>query len=117
MAMFLLKPLEGTVPTIRLAGPELLSTSIVTKYTVPAATRTVLRTIHVSNSSLSYIDFTLSIGADSAPTRIYDGIALRPKRPRTFWVEHVLEAGEIIQAYASVSDVITLTIDGEEYEA
>jgi hypothetical protein len=98
----------------RLAGPAQVSNAAATKYTVPASTKTVLRSIHVQNPSGSPVDFTLSIGTDAAATRIYDGLSIPADSERTFWCYHVLEAAEIVQAFAGTNNILTLTLDGDE---
>ena len=101
------------IPT-RLAGPAQVSNAAATKYTVPASTKTILRSIHVQNPSASPVDFTLSIGADAAATRLYDGLVIPADSEKTFWCYHVLEAAEIIQALAGTNNILTLTLDGDE---
>lgn len=98
----------------RLAGPAQVSNAAATKYTVPASTKTVLRSIHVQNPSGSPVDFTLSIGTDAAGTRLYDALAIPADSEKTFWCYHVLEAAEIIQAFAGTNNILTLTLDGDE---
>lgn len=98
----------------RLAGPAQVSNVAATKYTVPASTKTIVRSIHVQNPSASPVDFTLSIGTDAAGTRVWDGLAIPADSERTFWTYFVLEAAEIIQAFAGTNNILTLTIDGDE---
>lgn len=98
----------------RLAGPALVSNAAATKYTTPAATKTVVRHIHVQNPSASAVDLTMSIGADAAGTRILDGYPIDADSALDLWVYFVLEATEIIQAFAGTNNILTLTIDGDE---
>lgn len=98
----------------RLAGPAQLSNAASTKYTVPGATTAVIRHIHVQNPSASAVDFTLSIGANAAGTRIFDGLPIAADSERSFWGPYTLTAAEIIQAVAGTNNILTLTIDGEE---
>jgi hypothetical protein len=97
----------------RLAGPALVSNAAATKYTVPGSTTALVRSIHVSNPSASAVDFTLSIGADAAGTRLYDAYAIPADTAKTFWSYHVLQAAEIIQAFAGTNNILTLTLDGD----
>lgn len=99
---------------VRLAGPALVSNAAATKYTVPGATTTVVRHIHVSNPTASPVDFTLSIGTDAAGVRLWDAYPVPADSYADFWGPYTLEAAEIIQAFAGTNNVITLTIDGEE---
>lgn len=98
----------------RLAGPALVTNAAADKYTTPAATRTVVRHIHVQNPSGSAVDFTISIGADAAGTRLLDGFPIAADSERSFYGPYTLEAAEKLQAVAGTNNIITLTIDGEE---
>jgi hypothetical protein len=97
----------------RISGPALVSNSAATKYTVPASTTALVRSIHVSNPTSSAVDFTLSIGTDAAGTRLYDGYSIPADTAKTFWCYHAVATGEIIQAFAGTNNVITLTIDAD----
>ena len=97
----------------RISGPALVSNSAATKYTVPASTTALVRSIHVSNPTASAVDFTLSITADAAGTRLYDGLSIPADTAKTFWCYHAVATGEIIQAFAGTNNVITLTIDAD----
>lgn len=98
----------------RLAGPALVSNAAATKYTAPALTTAVVRMIQVSNPTASVVDLTLSIGADAAGTRIFDGYPIPADSVFPFHCYHVLAAAEIIQAFAGTNNVLTLTIEGDE---
>lgn len=104
----------------RLAGPAQVTNSAATKYTVPAATKTIVRHIHVQNPSGSAVTFTMSIGADGAATRIIDAFSIPAAAAGVtasvvdWFCYYVLEAAEIIQASAGTTGVLTLTIDGDE---
>jgi hypothetical protein len=98
---------------IRAHGPAQVSNAAATKYTVPAASKFVLRNIHIQNPSASPVDFTMSIGADAAATRIYDGYSIAADSVLDVWVYLVLEATEIIQAFAGTNNILTLTLDGD----
>jgi hypothetical protein len=98
----------------RLAGPALVSNSAATKYTAPAG-GALVRSIHVSNPSGSAVDFTLSIGADAAGTRLFDGYAIGADSAETFWCYHALTNAEIVQALAGTNNVITLTLGGDVF--
>lgn len=104
----------------RLHGPAQVSNIAATKYTVPAGTKTVVRHIHVQNPSGSAVTFTLSIGTDAAATRIFDAFSVpantdaATKGVIDHFGYYVLEAAEIIQALAGTTNILTLTIDGDE---
>lgn len=99
----------------RLSGPAQVSNAAATKYTVPTATKTILRHIHVQNPSGGAVTFTMSIGADSAATRIFDGLSIAAGAILDLWVYFVLETTEIIQAFSGSNNILTLTLDGDEY--
>ena len=96
----------------RLHGPALVTNAAATKYTTPAATKTIVRHIHVDNPGAA-ITFTLSIGADAAAVRIFDAFPI-PTGPYDHFCYYVLEAAELIQALASVTNQLVLTVDGDE---
>lgn len=98
----------------RLAGPAAVSNSASTKYTVPASTKTIVRHIHVSNTSAGNVNFTASIGTDAAGTRIFDAYPIPASTVLDHWCYYVLEAAEIIQALGSTTNILVLTIDGDE---
>lgn len=98
----------------RLAGPAQVSNAAATKYTVPAATKAVLRFIDVNNPSGSPVTFTLSIGADAAATRLYDAFSIAAGASLKVFVFHPLEPAEVVQAFAGTNNILVLTLSGEE---
>lgn len=100
----------------RLFGPAQLTNAAATKYTCPAGTKAIIRHIHVENPGAG-VTLTMSIGADAAGTRIYDALPIPAGSqglvPYPF-VNFVLEAAEILQAFASVTLQLVVTIDGDE---
>ena len=104
----------------RLAGPAQVSNAAATKYTVPAATKTIVRHIHVQNPSGSPVTFTLSIGADAAGTRLFDAFSIPAAAAGVtasvldHFCYYVIDATEVIQAFAGTNNILTLTIDGDE---
>lgn len=105
----------------RLHGPAQVSNAAATKYTVPAATKAIVRHVHVQNPSGSAATFTLSIGADAAGVRVVDAYSVPAAAAGVttsvvdWYVYYVLEAAEILQAFSGTNNVLTLTIDGDEY--
>jgi hypothetical protein len=97
----------------RLAGPAQVSNAAATKYTVPAATLTILRHIHVQNPSGSTVTFTLSVGADAAGTRLFDAFPIAAGGVLDQWVYVPLVAAEVIQAFAGTNNILTLTLGGD----
>lgn len=98
----------------RLAGPAQVSNSAATKYTVPSTTKTIVRHIHVQNPSSSAVTFTLSIGSDAAATRLFDAYSIPANSIFDHYCYHVVDAAEIIQALAGTTNILTLTINGDE---
>lgn len=99
----------------RLAGPAALAGSAATIYTVPGATTTVMRHIHFSNPSAGAIDITLSIGADAAGTRLFDDFEIAADSVYEHFCYHVLDAAEIVQAWAATAATVVITVSGDEY--
>jgi hypothetical protein len=97
---------------VRFSGPALLTNAAATKYTVPASSQATLKHIHVENPTVSAVTFTMSIGADAAGTRIYDVFSISAGGVLDVFCMYVLAAGEIVQAFASTTNVMTLTLDG-----
>ena len=97
----------------RLVGPVALGTSAATVYTVPGATKAILRNLHVANTSAGALSFTCSIGADAAGTRYYHEVEIQPDDALDWSGFLPLEATEILQAYGSAAG-LTLTIGGVE---
>jgi hypothetical protein len=98
----------------RLYGPAQLTNAAATKYTCPALTKTRIRHIHVTNPTGSAVTFTMSIGADAAGTRIYDVFSIAAGDVLNDFGVYVVDAAEIVQAFASTTLVLNITIDGEE---
>ncbi len=103
-----------TVTRKRFYGPALLGNTAATIYTCPAATTAVIRHIHVSNPSGSPVPFTFSIGTSAAGTRLWDAEPMDPLDVEDHLVEHILTAGEFIQAFAGSAATLNLTVDGYE---
>jgi hypothetical protein len=98
----------------RLYGPAALAAAAATVYTVPAGRLAVLRNIHVVNGTAGDLTFTASIGLDAAGTRIFAVETVSAESSFDSFAPFVLNAGEVLQAYASAAASLTITIDGEE---
>lgn len=98
----------------RLYGPAQLPNTTGTRYTVPAATRTVIRAIHFSNPTGGAVDVTASIGADAAGTRFLDGQPIGADTQRTFYGPWTMEAAEVLAIHASAATSVVAIVDGEE---
>lgn len=98
----------------RMSGPAQVSNAAATKYTTPTGRIAVVRNIHISNPSASAVTFTMSIGADAAATRVFDALSIPANSVYDSFAPLVLNAGELIQALAGTTNILTLTINGEE---
>ena len=98
----------------RMAGPAQVSNAAATKYTVASGRRGIIRHIHVQNPSGSAVTFTASIGADAAGTRIFDAFNIGANAVLDHFCYYVLEAAEILQAFAGTNNILVLTVDGDD---
>ena len=104
----------------RLYGPAQVATGPTTVYTVPAATKTVIRHIHVNNPSASPVTLTVSIGADAAGTRFYDAYSIPAKAAgvtdsaREIFIYLILETTEIVTLSAGTNNVLVVIVNGDE---
>jgi hypothetical protein len=97
----------------RLFGPAQVSNAAATKVTAGAAEKLVMRHIHVSNPSGSIVTFTMSIGADAAATRIFDAYPIPASTAVDFFGMYVVQAGEVVQAFAGTNNILTLECSGD----
>lgn len=99
----------------RLFGPAQLNGSpAVTKYTVPAATKTRVRHVHVFNPTGAPVNLTISLGADGAATRLFDAYPIPAFSPYDWYPYQIMDVGEMIQAFASAAGSLVMTIFGDE---
>lgn len=100
------------MPALRAHGPAAITNAAATKYTVPAGLRFILRHIHYENTAAGAVNFTASIGADAAGTRIFDAYPVAANGLIDHYCYYPLAATEFIQAFASVAQG-TLTLSGD----
>jgi hypothetical protein len=98
----------------RMHGPAQVSNAAATKYTVGSSRRGILRHVHIQNPSASAVTFTMSIGADAAGVRLFDAFNIGANTILDHFCYYVLEAAELIQAFAGTNNILVLTIDGDE---
>ena len=97
----------------RIVGPEQLAAAAATVFTVPTGMKAELRSVDLNNPSGSLRKVTLSVGTDAAATRVLElldipaGGSLNLRRG----INHTLEAGETLQAYADSAGVVVATIN------
>ncbi len=99
----------------RLSGPAQLANAAATVYTVPANRRAIVRHIRLVNPpGAGQETVTISIGADAAGTRIADALPLADGEHKDIFCYHVLEAAQVIQAFASTAATVVMTMNGDE---
>jgi hypothetical protein len=74
----------------------------------------MIQHLHVSNPTALAVGFTMSLGADAAATRIYDNYQIAAGGVLDVFAKYVLTAGQTVQALASTTNVLTMTLDGVE---
>lgn len=97
----------------RIHGPAQVSNAAATKYTAPAGIRATIRHMHVSNPSGAVVKFTMSIGLDAAGVRIFDAYSIAAGDVLDHYGIYALEPGEVVQAFADTTNILTLTIDAD----
>lgn len=103
----------------RFYGPALVATGPTTVYTVAAATKIIIRQLHISNPSASAVTLTLSIGADAAGTRLMSafsipaaGAGITNSVQDIFWYQ-IMDATEILTLSAGTNNILNITINGD----
>ena len=100
----------------RLWGPAQVAAGPATVFTA-AATERVRFYVHVSNPSANSINFTMSIGADAAGTRVIGTNAVNniPGSTSTpiIFGPYVVKESEIVQLSASTGGVLVASGHGE----
>jgi len=104
----------------RIVGPILLTNAAATLYTVPAATKIIIRGIHVVNQTGTAATLTFSIGADAAGTRVVSAITIPGNTDITkgiwdYFFPLPMVAAEIFQAYSGTTNVLNMTIEADVY--
>lgn len=99
----------------RLVGPKALETSTTAQYDSSGKTVSV-RFIHVSNPTAGDITLTMSIGADAAGTRLFDGYTVPAKSVLSYPSSFILESGDGANALVANagSAGLVLTVSGVE---
>jgi len=98
----------------RLAGPDDIPNSTTTMYTVPGSTKAIIRNIHIANTTTSQASIKMSIGADSAATRILGDLPIPANGTYDWSGFMVLEAGETLRATGGTNNALTVTVSGVE---
>jgi hypothetical protein len=100
----------------RIFGPALVATGPTTVFTAAATERVRIAVIWVSNPTSSAVNFTASIGADAAGTRIIGTNAV-PNIPANsvtpFYGPFVLHPSEILTLSAGTNNVLNASAYGD----
>jgi hypothetical protein len=100
----------------RLAGPQHLTVASATLYTTPAATTTVIRNLHVCNTSASAQTF--SIGLNASATTVANQLFASYQLPPNGVVDlsgcWVLGAGDYLTGVCTNATTLTVYISGVE---
>lgn len=99
---------------VRLVGPAALATSAATVYTAPATAGTyvAIRHIHICNETATAAWVTLSLGVDAAGKRLWYQQSIGAYDNYDWTGNIVMNASEVIQAYAQTAATLTATISG-----
>lgn len=94
-------------------GPHKLTNAAATLATSPAAgSKWIIRHIHLNNTDTSARTVTASIGADAVDLEIFTGLSIPANSVYDFYGIIEVPASTVIQAFASVTNVVTITISG-----
>lgn len=101
----------------RLVGPLSLTAASVTVYTVPVATTTIVRSIHVNNINASNVyNFTMGINGTGATVTyaLFTAFPIGSNGVLDWSGFLVLHANDTLTAYASAAAALALTVSGIE---
>jgi hypothetical protein len=102
-----------SVAASRFYGPALLTNADALLYTVPAVTLVKWRHLHIENNSGSAATLFLSIGADAAATRIYDGYSIAANAVLDTFLYYILQPAETIRGHSGTTLVLGIILDGD----
>lgn len=99
---------------VDLYGPHKLTNAAATLFTSVAASagQQVITSIHFDNTDSSARTVTLSIGADAVDLEEFSGLSIPANQTYDWNGKIVLPASTTIQGFASVTNVVTVTITG-----
>lgn len=97
----------------RLVGPALVTNAAATRFTVAASELNIIRQIHIINPSAATVNYTASIGADAAGTRIFDTYPIGAGQVFDHWCYYTLVAAEVFQDFAGTNNILVRTVNGE----
>lgn len=109
MAVFTPKELKAGVA---------LTASLVTEYTVPAATTTILKEIILCNTDTVVRTVTVNIiasaGSAGVLNTILNAVSIQPNETKFLSLSRVMPTGTFIQAVASSAAVVSFCASGVE---
>lgn len=99
----------------RLVGPLLIPTANTLVYTVPAATTTIVRNIHVSNNNGSPVSLNLGIGTTATLANLlYYQFPVPPSGALDWSGFLVLAATETLQVASTIAGQLVIVVSGIE---
>lgn len=104
----------------RIFGPAQVATGPATVFTSPALTKTRIKFLWLNNPSVSPITISVSIGADAAATRLWDAYSIPAKAAgvtdswRSYFVDIILEPGDILQLSSGTNNILVAMGTGEQ---
>lgn len=101
-----------SVAASRIVGPIQPAAADTLIYTSTSAV-TKVRHIRCANPTGAPVTFFLSIGADSAATRIYDAVSIPAGQAIETFCYYVLATGETLRAHAGSATALLLIIDAD----
>jgi hypothetical protein len=100
---------------VKRLGLAAIATTATTLYTVPAATTGIVRHIRIVNSTASTVNVVMSIGLDAIGTRVVPtGYQIGSNGTLDITGSIILNAGETLQATASIATALTAYVGGVE---
>jgi hypothetical protein len=99
----------------RIFGPALVATGPATVFTAAANERVRSIYVWVSNPTASAVNFTMSIGADAAGTRIIgtNSVANIPANSTQMFGPFTMHPSEIVQLSAGTNNVLNASAVGD----
>jgi len=102
----------------RLVPGSALTVALVTYYTVPASTTTIIKEIFFCNTAAIPITVDAYIvplaGTAAVANQIFDTFILQAGETKIFSLSSVMPSGSFIQALASMAAVVSMNVSGVE---
>ena len=94
-------------------GPHKLTNSAATLFTSPAAgSKNIIRHVHLFNTDSSARTVTMSIGADAVDLEILSALSVPANTGYDLYGIFEVPASTAVQAFASVTNVVTVVVSG-----